>query len=67
MYGKINIELIYFLNLRLVLVTRNAVIPPNMIAIRHVRTARRTVFKTGVHRLVFASLDVKRSVYHFVP
>ena len=62
MYGKIKIELKYFLNFISVLVTRNANRPPKRIDITQVRTERITVFSSGFHKFVFASLLVKRSV-----
>ena len=61
-YGKIKIELRYFLNFISVLVTRNAKSPPNRMDMKHVNTERITVFKSGIQRFVFASLLVKRSM-----
>ena len=62
MYGKIKMELKYFLNFISVLVTRNANKPPNKMEIKHVSTERITVLRSGVHRLALASLLVKRSM-----
>ena len=54
-------ELKYFLHFKLVLVIKNANKPPNKMEIRQVKTAKRTVFNSGVHRFVLASLLVNRS------
>ena len=62
MYGKMKIELKYFLNAMLVLVTRYAKMPPNRIANVQDPIARIVVLSSGVHRLVLASLDVNRSM-----
>ncbi len=62
MYGKIKIELKYFLNFISVLVTKNAKSPPNSIDIKHVSTDKMIVFNKGFQRLVTASLLVKRSI-----
>ena len=61
-YGKIKMELKYFLYFMLVLVTRKANRPPNMIDIAQVKTDSRTVLKSGIHRFVLASLLVNRSI-----
>ena len=58
-YGKMNIELRYFLHLRFVLVTRKAKSPPKSIAVKHEKNATTTVFRSGVQRFVFASSPVK--------
>ena len=61
-YGKINIELRYFLHFIFVLVTRKANTPPNRIEIMHVRTASAKVLPIGVQRFVFAKLLVNKSM-----
>jgi hypothetical protein len=61
-YGKMKIELKYFLYLMFVLVTRKANSPPKMIDIVQVKIASNTVFKSGVHRFVLARRLVNRSI-----
>ena len=61
MYGKMKIELKYFLKRMLVLVTRKAKKPPYRMEITQVMTERITVFRSGFQRLVFARRLVKRS------
>ena len=60
-YGKIKMELKYFLNFKLVLVTRKANTPPYRIEIRQVNTAKSSVFHNGFHRFVLASRLVNKS------
>ena len=62
MYGKMKIELTYFLHAMFVLVTRKATIPPKRMETIQVPMARRTVLRSGIQRFVRASLLVKRSV-----
>ncbi len=61
MYGKMKIELKYFLNFRFVRVTKNAKHPPYKMEIKQVNTASNNVFKSGIHRLVFACALVNKS------
>ena len=62
MYGKMKIELKYFLQARSVLVMRNANRPPYKMETTHVPTASRTVLRSGVQRFVLAMRLVKRSM-----
>ena len=62
MYGKMKMELRYFLNFMFVLVTKNANKPPKSIDMKQVHTDRITVFKSGNQRFVLASLEVNRSM-----
>jgi len=61
-YGKINIELKYFLNFIFVLVTKNAKKPPYKMDIRQVNIAKNNVFISGFHRFDIASLLVNKSI-----
>ena len=61
MYGKMKMELKYLRNLRLVLVTKNAKTPPNMIDTTQEMVDSSTVLRSGVHRFVFAVREVNRS------
>ena len=61
-YGKIKMELRYFLNFMFVLVTKNANKPPKRIDIQQVHTDKIMVFKSGVQRFALASLEVNRSM-----
>jgi hypothetical protein len=60
-YGKIKIELRYCLNLRLVLVTKKAKIPPYRIEMIQERIANLIVFHKGINKLTFTSLLVNKS------
>ena len=62
MYGKIKILLRYLRQARFVLVTRKAIIPPKIMDTTHAPTDMSSVFISGVHRFVFASLLVNRSM-----
>ena len=62
MYGKMKMELKYFLQARSVLVIRKANRPPYKMETMQVPTARRTVLRSGVQRFVFAMRLVKRSM-----
>ena len=62
MYGKMKMELKYFLNFRFVLVTKNANVPPYRMDIRQVSTASIKVFHSGFQRFVLARRLVNRSM-----
>ncbi len=48
MYGKIKMELMYFLHAMFVLVIRKATMPPKKIETIQVPKARKTVLRSGV-------------------
>ena len=62
MYGKMKMLLRYLRQARFVLVTRNAIRPPKIMATTHAPTLMMSVFNSGVHRFVFARLLVNRSM-----